>query len=191
MNSSLRHLAGDRKRTVVAASLFAIMVFMWVRIFIGKKPGPAGAAPKPPAQQQPTEGPAREFRFVALPKIPGRNDYINRDFFAARDWEAFRQDSRTPNSNTDTEVHIVSSDHAEEVALRIAQKLRLEAVAWSENPQVLVNDELLSVGDKLSATDGSQTCEFEVLRIYEDAVLIGCNGTQLTLKLAQYLDVRK
>jgi len=191
MNSSLWHVAADRKKTIVAVLLFAIMAFMWLRVLTGRKPRSAGAAPAPQQQPQAGQGANRNIRFVALPKISGRNDYINRDFFAARDWEAFRPDARGQYQTTDTEVHVVSSNHAQEVAIRVAQKLRLEAVAWSEDPQALVNDELLSVGDTLTATDGSQTCKFEVLRIYEDAVLIGCNGTQLTLKLAQYLDVRK
>ena len=151
----------------------------------------AGAAPTPAGTQPAPSQASPNVRFVALPKVLGRNDRIHRDFFAARDWEAFRRAARGQNTDTGTEVHVVSTNHAQEVAIRIAEKLRLEAVAWSETPQVLVNDELLSVGDKLTAKDGSDTCEFEVLRIYEDAVLIGCRGTQLTLKLAQYLDVRK
>jgi len=190
-SSSLRYLAADRKKTVVAFSLFAVMTLMWIRVLTGRKPNSAGAAPAPAGAQQPAAQPDLNVRFVALPKVLGRNDGINRDFFAARDWEAFRRAAREQNANTGTEVHVVSSDHAQEVAIRLAEKLRLEAVLWSENPKAFVNDELLSVGDKLTATDGSDTCEFEVLRIYEDAVLIGCRGTQLTLKLAQYLDVRK
>jgi len=187
----LRYLAADRKKTVVAVCLFVIMALMWIRVLTGKKPDSTGAAPASPEAQQGPSQSSLNVRFVALPKVLGRNDYINRDFFAARDWEAFRQGPRGQNADTGTEVHVVSSDHAQEVAIRVAQKLRLEAVLWSENPQAFVNDELLAVGDKLAATDGSDTCEFEVLRIYEDAVLIGCRGTQLTLKLAQYLDVRK
>ena len=190
-SSSLRYLAADRKKTVVAASLFAIMTLMWIRVLAGKKPASVGAAPSPADPQQTLSPSSLNVRFVPLPTVLGRNDSINRDFFAARDWGAFRQAARGQDAHTGTEVHVVSSDHAQEVAIRVAQKLRLEAVAWSENPQALVNDELLSVGDKLTATEGSDTCEFEVLRIYEDAVLIGCRGTQLTLKLAQYLDVRK
>jgi len=190
-SSSLRYLAADRKKTVVAVCLFAIMSLMWIRVLTGKKPSSTGAAPASPGPQAAPQQSNLNVRFVALPKVLGRNDYINRDFFAARDWDVFRQSSRGQNANTGTEVHVVSSSHAQEVAIRVAQKLRLEAVLWSENPQAFVNDELLAVGDKLAATDGSDTCEFEVLRIDEDAVLIGCRGTQLTLKLAQYLDVRK
>ncbi|MBN2129654.1 MAG: hypothetical protein JW741_09160 [Sedimentisphaerales bacterium] len=190
-SSSLWYLAADRKKTVVAVSLFAIMTLMWIRVLTGKKPHSAGAAPASAGAQGAPTQPNPNVRFVALPTVLGRNDTIDRDFFAARDWEAFRRAARGQTADTGTEVHVVSSDHAQEVAIRIAQKLRLEAVLWSENPQAFVNDELLSVGDKLTAADGSDTCEFEVLRIYEDAVLIGCRGTQLTLRLAQYLDVRK
>jgi hypothetical protein len=190
-NAILGHLAKDRKKTVMAVSLFAIMAVMWVRVLTNKKPAPVAAGPASPDSQQGSTEPALNVRLVELPNLPGRNDYINRDFFAARDWAPFRQDAHAPDSGTETEVHVVSPNHVQEVAVRIAQKLTLEAVLWNKNPHAFVNDQLLGVGDKLTVTDGTDTCEFEVLQIDEDSVLVRCNETQLTLKLTQYLDVRK
>jgi len=65
----------------------------------------------------------------------------------------------------------------------------LEAVLGSGNPQAFINDKLYRIGDRLTLRDGPDTCEFEVLRIREDSVIVGCNGTELTLKLAQHLEV--
>jgi hypothetical protein len=125
-----------------------------------------------------------------LPNLSGRNDYVNRDFFASRDWECFRQNSGSPQ-NPGTEVHATPGDLAQEVAARLGQKLKLEAVLRDGTPRAFINDRLLRLGDRLPVHDGPDTCEFEVLRIYEDSVLVGCNGTQLTLKLVQHLDVTK
>jgi len=188
----LDHSAGDKRKTVFAAALLAIMAVMWFRALTGREPGPAAAAPGAPAEQAGPQKSGPRFTFVDLPSVPGRNDYINRDFFAVRDWECFRQNAAPPRTGTDTEVHIASPNHAQEVAARIAEKLTLEAVLrWGDNPQVFIDDRLLSVGDRFTVRDGPDTCEFEVLGIHEDSVLVGCNGTRLTLKLAQYRKVSK
>lgn len=188
-NRILGRLGTDRKKAVLTVCLIMVMGIMWFRVLTGRKPGPAAAAPPSQDEQQQPQPQSMNLRFIKLPSIPGRNDCINRDFFAGREWEPFRQSFLSQNQGTDTEVHVVSSDHAQEVAIRVAQKLKLEAVLWSGNPQAYVNDELLCVGDTLTAKDGPDTCKFEVLRICEDSVLVGCNGTQLTLKLAQYREM--
>lgn len=69
--------------------------------------------------------------------------------------------------------------------------MKLAAVSLSENPQAFINDQLLRVGDRLTLKEGAKVIEFEVLRIYENSVLVGCEDTQLTLKLAQSLEVNK
>jgi len=186
----LDHLAADKKRTVFAVSLFAIMAFMWFRVLTGHRPGPVAADTRAQQEQSKPQKPPRNIRYLELPNLPGRNDYINRDFFASRDWDCFRQNAASPQS-PGTEVHVNASDRAHEVAARAGQKLKLEAVLKDGNPRAFINDQLLRLGDRLTVRDGPDTCEFEVLRIYEDSVLVGCNGTQLTLKLIQHLDVDK
>ena len=52
----------------------------------------------------------------------------------------------------------------------------------------LINDQLLSVGDKLTVKSGTAIFEVEVLQIYVDSVQVGCDGIQLTLGLAQKLE---
>jgi len=191
----LDRLATDRKRTVLAASLMFLMGFMWFRVLTGQKPGPAAAAPQVPGAPQPSADKPLNARFFTLPDIPGRNDCIHRDFFAGGDWAPFRDSPFADNRETPAQVQVTADDRAQEVTVRIAQTLKLEAVLWSENPQensrAFINDQLLRVGDQLTAKDGTDARKFEVLRIHEDSVLIGCNGARLTLKLAQHLDVRK
>ena len=186
----LDHLAADKKRTAFAVSLLAVMAFMWFRVLTGHQPGPVAADTDVKQQQAKPARSLRNIRFLELPNVPGRNDYINRDFFASRDWECFRQTSASPQ-NPGTEVRVTAPDHAQEVAARLGQKLKLEAVLRDGTPRAFINDQLLRLGDRLPVHDGPDTCEFEVLRIYEDSVLVGCNGTQLTLKLTQHLDVNK
>ncbi len=186
----LDRLAVDKKKTAFAVSLLAIMAFMWFRVLTGHRPGPVAAETRAGQEQSKSEKPPRNIRYHDLPVLPGRNDYINRDFFASRDWECFRQNSAA-SQNPGTKVQIAAPDRAHEVAVRAGQKLKLEAVLKDGNPRAFINDQLLRLGDRFTVRDGPDTCEFEVLRIYEDSVLVGCNGTQLTLKLIQHLDVDK
>ncbi len=179
------------KRIVVACALISIMLFMWARVLIGHRPAAADAAsPSRPAATPPGTGPGK-VTFVELPKTPGRQDSIARDFFAAPEGSFIRRNTADRNTGTDKEVPSVSSYNVQEVIQRVARKLKLEAVLWSESPRAFLNDQLLSVGSKLTVKDGTASFEFEVLQIYMDSVLVGCEDMQLTLKLAQNLEVNQ
>jgi hypothetical protein len=179
------------KTTAVACTLILIMLFMWVRVFIGHRPAAVAAAP-PPRQTEtlPHQGPPK-VKLVELPKLPGRHDSIRRDFFAIKDRTYFRRNTAVGNTGTDREVPIASAHDAQEVIQRVAQTLNLESVLWSESPRAFINDQLLGVGGKLTVKDGAEDFEFEVLQIYVDSVLAECHGIQLTLKLARSLEVVK
>lgn len=170
------------------------MAIMWVRVLLGQKPDSAAAGPEPVQQGATQQEHPAPVCFVELPKRPGRHDSIHRDFFAAQN-RAYFQPNGARRASTDTEVQIVSSGHAREVIQRVAQRLKLEAVLWSEDPredpQVFINDRLLRAGEKLIVRDGADSIEFEVLQIHEGSVLIASGGTRLTLKLAQYFDVNR
>jgi hypothetical protein len=173
------------KKTAVACALVAIMLFMWVRVLIGHRPAAAEAAPPPkPAETSARTGPVA-VTLVELPKSPGRHAAIARDFFVAQDGSYARRNGAGRNTGTEKEVPAVSSTNVEEVIRRAAQTLKLDAVFLRDNPQAFLNDQPLGVGDKLTVKDGTASYEFEVLKIYMDSVLVGCNGIQLTLKLAQ------
>ncbi len=177
------------KKTAVACALVSIMVFMWVRVLIGHRPAAAMSSPRPAATASRT-GPAK-VTFVELPKSPGRHDSIARDFFAASDESFARRKTAGRDTGTEKEVPVVSSHNALEVIQRVARTLKLEAVLWSESPRAFLNDQLLSVGSKLTVKDGTASYEFEVLQIYMDSVLVGCDDMQLTLPLTQSLEVSK
>jgi len=183
----LDHVLIDGKKTVVALGLVGVMAIMWVRVLTGHKPGAAAAADElaPPPATAP-EAPPR-VRFIELPKQPGRHDAVAKDFFTVQDRAGFRLNGETRNPGTDAEVRVSSSDHAQEVIHRVAQKLKLDAVLWGENqaPRAFLNDQLFRVGDKLTVREGTDVVEFEVLRIYENSVLVRSGGIE------QLLEVKK
>jgi hypothetical protein len=190
LNQVLGRVMADRKKSVLAIALVTVMVVMWGRVLTGRKPKPAAATTVPQQEKVSESEPRMKVRFTELPRIEGRNDCISRDFFSAEALTGFRRDDATSRrTSTDPEVRNVSSGPVQEVVAKVAQRLKLEAVLWSENPKAFVNDQLLQVGDTLTLKDGTTSYVFEVLRIQTDSVLVGCSGRQLTLKIAQSHDV--
>jgi hypothetical protein len=185
----LGRLGLSGKKTAVACGLLGIMLFMWVRVFVGHRPAAAGAvAPSAPTAVAPHKGPVK-VKLVELPKLPGRHEAIKEDFFTPKDRAYFRRNAAGRNTGTDKEVPVVSSNYAQEVIQRLTQTMKLEAVLWSESPRAFINDQLLSVGNKVTVKSGADLFEIEVLQIYVDSVLVRCEGIQLTLELAQELEI--
>jgi hypothetical protein len=188
MGRVVERLQMSGKKTVVAGALSLIMLFMWFRVFLGHRP--AAAVPRPaPAASVSGSAPVK-VKLVDLPKVPGRHDTIEREFFAIKDRTYLRRNPAGRDPGTDPEVPVVFSD-GQEVIQRVGQKVKLEAVLWSENPQAFINDQLLRVGGKLSVKDGADVLELEVLQIGVDSVLVRCKGLQLTLELAPDFEVTK
>lgn len=172
----------------MAGGLFLLMLFMWVRVFVGHGPAAATAAPPSASVQSVSHKGPVQVKFVELPRLPGRHDTIKEDFFTTKDRAYFRRSAAGRNARTDQEVPVVSSSYAQEVIQRLTPTVKLEAVLWSESPRAFINDQLLSVGNKLTVKIGTEVFEVEVLQIYVDSVRVGCDGIQLTLGLAQELE---
>lgn len=185
-------LLADGKKTLLACSLVVVMAIMWIRVLIGHKPSAAAAAAAPASQQATAaqDTPATRVRMIEVPRTPGRNDSIAKDCFDMQGRPQFMKSMTAQNTGTDTEVPVVSSPFDQEVK-QVAQTLKLEAVLRNGTPLAFLNDRLVQAGDTFSVERGTKVLEFEVLRIDEDSVLVECNDIQLTLQLAQSLDVRK
>ena len=187
-NGLVGRFAAEKKKTVTALCLIALMVFMWARVLATKAPEAAAAAPRQENVALDIVGSDVELKisFIELPKVAGRNDVITRDFFVVDDWRDFVRDEKGVGIE---EVNVVSKDGNEEVLRRIAEKINLEAIGLDGNPQAFINGKLLSVGDKLLVRDGGKTYEYEVVSIEENAVLIKCGESEITLKLTKVIEV--
>lgn len=183
----LERLAEEKKKSVTALCLIAVMTFMWIRVLTRKTPQGAEAAPG--TEQSSTKNqPNEKYRvsFVELPKVAGRNDVIVRDFFASNGWRHF-VDGQGQKPDGIEEVSIVSTNDNEEVIKRIAKKLKLEATMVSANPIAFINGQVRHIGDKMLVTDGTDTYECEVVNIEDNIVVIKCGEAKITLKLMSVL----
>jgi hypothetical protein len=181
-NGLLGQLAAEKKKTVIALCLIGVMVLMWTRVLGKKTPGSAEATLIQTELSKDT--PESKMSFIELPKVEGRNDILTRDFFASNGWQNFIGD-REGNIE---KVNVVSVDGSEEVARRIAERLKLRAIGLGKKPQVFINDELLSMGDKLLVSDGVNTYECEVTGIEENAVFLRCGEAEIKLGLTQVVE---
>lgn len=171
-NRLFKQLAAEKKKTITASCLIALMVFMWVKVLTKGTPQSAEAATKSQEIDLDTQKENLELKisFIELPNVKGRNDVLTRDFFVI---------------NSSDEVNIVSKDDFKEVVRRVAGKLKLEAIELGENPMAFINDKLLSMGDELLVVDRGNTYECEVIEIVKNTVVVRCGEAQITLKLAQ------
>jgi len=189
-NKLVGRLAAEKKKTVTAVCLIALMVFMWARVLTRKTTETAAAA----LRQGNVDSDILEsdselnISFIELPNVAGRNDVLTRDFFTVNDWRDFIR-GREGDNEDGTKVNVVSKDGNEDLVRRIAEKLKLEAIGLDGNPQAFINNKLLSVGDNLLIREGVNTYECEVVIIKENDVVIKCGGAEITLKLAKVIEV--
>ncbi len=178
-------LGEDKKKSVTALCLIAVMAVMWIRVLTKKTPQGAEANPGPD-QTKNEDAPREEYRvsFVELPKVAGRNDVIGRDFFASNGWQHFVDGQGRKPGDTD-EVSVISKNGNEEVIRRVAKKqLNLEAtMVGSEEDKASINGETLEVGDTLSISDGADTYVCEVTEISDYTVVIQCREAEITLSI--------
>ena len=171
-NRLFSQLAAEKKKTICALCLIAVMVLMWTRLLGKKKLEGAEAAVMSQGVNFKGESNSElKISFIELPKVKGRNDMLTRDFFASGGWGGFTEEG-TKEVNTE----------------RVAEKLKLEAIVLGENPQAFINDKLLSVGDKLLVRDGVNRYECEVVGIEENAVFIRCGEAEIKLKLTEAIE---
>jgi len=190
INRLLAQLTGARKKTVLAFCLIAVMAFMWVRVLSRKAPDAAEASLMTQKENlNDQENSQLKISFIELPKVSGRNDVITRDFFNSARWRGFIKEREEKNLVGYKEVSVTSNDDRQEVLIKIAGKLKLEAIELGENPRAFINSRLLSVGDKLHLKDGLDSYECEVVRIEQDLVLIKCAEVEITLKLMPIVEV--
>jgi hypothetical protein len=186
LNWLLSQLTAEKKKTVVALSLIAVMALMWVRV-LGRRTAEGAEAAM---QQKNIDVPASVMgsdtgrSFIELPVVEGRNDMLTRDFFASNGWRDFARGGEGRNSGA-KEVNVVSKNGNEEVVKRIVARIRLQAILSAGNSQVFINDRLLSVGDKLPIREGNDVFDCEVIEIKENEVSIRFEEARITLRLAR------
>jgi len=170
-------LAAEKKKTITAACLIALMAFMWIRLLADKAPQTADAAAmKRRGQQTKQQSQPVTLTYAELPVVKGRNDVLARDFFTAKDGLL-------------AQAKKIKGNRSEGSFKPIEDKFKLEAIVLGENPRAYINNKLMSVGDRFPASDGVNIYEYEVVAIGENKVVVSCGKEQITLKLSHGIEV--
>ena len=183
-NRLINQLASEKKKTVLAICLIALMAFMWIKVFVKKGPVAAEATSMTePSDSEKENNQEVNVSYVELPKVKGRNDMIVKDFFSSNGWENFIEGNENKFIGTQ-EVEIISDEEKKEIIKKVAEKLKLEATVMGKNALVCINNKVLSVGDKVLIDIGVDQYECEVVKIEENAVSIKCGEAEIILKLS-------
>ncbi len=169
-------LTAQKKKTGITVCLVLVMAFMWVKVLTTNAPDSATAAVVDDAAGQSES--QLKITYVELPVVEGRNDTLVRDFFTVG--KGFLRAGAV--------VDVVADGGSEKMTRRIAEKLKLEAIEFGENPQAFINDELVSEGDKLSVREEATEYEFTVVKIEQSTVFMRCGEAEITLKLAPAIE---
>jgi len=176
-------LAAEKKKSVMAFCLIALMAVLWVRVLTRKSPQSAEAAPVTNGLSlEEKSGSKLQITYRELPKVAGRHDVITRDFFASNGWRDF-VGGKGRNLASIEEVNIISRDVSEEVIRKVAEKLKLGAVMLSNTPLAFINDKVRKIGDTVLINDGVDKYECEVVEIRENTVVMKCREAEIKLKL--------
>ena len=186
MDRFVGRFAAEKKKTVFALCLIAVMGSMWLKVLTGR--GPKSASASYTAVDSTAEGQEQQLKisYIELPRVEGRNDELSRDFFRLSKW----RDLLAGNPTTAQEVDVISEDASEEFGKQIAQKLKLEAIELGAAPRAFINGKLVGVGEKLFVGGKANKYECKVIEIEENKVIIRCRKAQITLKLIQQREVR-
>jgi len=176
LNRLVYQLTANKKKSIIAASLLVLMIFMWVRLLGDGGPRSARAVMSPQADGADLRTAMENLNvvFVELPYIEGRHNALARDFF--------RMDGQFFGAAE--EVSIISTDEGKNEAREVAQGLRLDAISTGQRPEAFINDRLLKVGDAI-VVEGSRSYECEVKSIKANSVIVTYGETEIELKLKQ------
>jgi hypothetical protein len=190
-NRLLGRLVAQKKKAVIASCLIGVMAFMWVKVLFKKTPQAAQATVSAKQAESNSQVNSQlKVSFIELPKVAGRNDVINRDFFDVGNWQEFVRDGEGGKMAIE-EVNIPGEDGDKGIIRTLTEKLKLEAIELGKSARAFISGKLVTVGDKLFVSDVAKMYECEVVGIEGNAVEIRCGKAQVTLKLAQAVKVSR
>ena len=185
----LGHLPAKKAKIIIAAVLMTAMVFMWTKVLLGEKTeSTIGSDAAGNQSAQTNEKPALKISYVQLPAVPGRNDVLTKDIFTTQNWTAFDW-----GNDEDTEnVEIVSpSDDGRQMdennIRQIAERVTVDAISFDQSGriQAFIQDDVVTIGSKLTVEHNGRAYEFIVTEIESEKVVLGWKNCTVTLQMSQ------
>ena len=188
----LGRLPTKKPKLIMAIVLVAVMAFMWAKVILGEKTSTAKGAAMSGAttagMTQSDEQPEIKLEYIKLPVVPGRNDVLTKDIFTPQNWKAFDWGDDDSSEN----VEIVSPDDNgrqmhENNFRQIAERVPVDAISTDQSGKILafIQDNVVSVGGKLTVEHNGYAYEFIVKEIRTEKVVLGWENCTVTLQMSQ------
>ena len=176
-------LPADKKKAIMVSVLVLVLVALWSNVFFKKGPQAAQAQSQQNMMADETEEIKFEISYIDLPSVAGRNDVLKRDFFAPDQFKAIGWGA-SPTDGQNNSINAEDLDQWErQQILQVAKEVKLEAIFAGDNPQVVIDDKLLAVGDEFETVKGGNSYEFEVVQINDNEVVLRCNDVTVNKRI--------
>lgn len=166
---------------IVLLLVFVVTWFMTRKLSSFPKPSPSGAAT---VEEDPSKNPAEPSQESQSPSGQplGLELTIARDFFESpsllkddlRRKEAAREEAKRLKEAKPTSLGGSSLPSEPPPSL---PSLQLQGIFWGEKPQVIINRQVLSIGDKIE--------QVEVVSVTKEGVTLSFNGQEFHLSLEE------
>jgi len=179
------------KKTVMAAGLILLMLFMWVRLLFsgGSDVNDVKGNTIPVTPPVDSSQSVSKLERVELPVIAGRNDVITYDMFSKSRWASSKKNTVIVGSQSVTDV----GAKTQEMKIRqIAKSLELGAIidgVKGASNEAFVDGELVSDGSKLKVRRSGRVYEFTVEAIMRDRVVLKWNEYTIAIKMSEANEV--
>ena len=183
MNRMWRQVTADKKKFGILVTIFAVGLLLWGRlILLEDVPKIATADPNAPAQnngQTPDpQGQATDDSAPLLPPLPSVEVALSEDL--TLDLFTFRHNRYKPLPVKESDDEGVQStqltdDERKRELVEKARSLRLQSVVQGESPAIVINGEVLRVGDSIEG--------FEIVAINNSSAKLTRDGLTFLLKM--------
>ena len=176
-------LPADKKKAIMVSVLVLILAALWSKVLFNKGPQAAQAQSQQDMMADETAEINFEISYIDLPSVRGRNDVLNRDFFAPDQFKAIGWGT-SPADGQNNSIDAEDLDQWErQQILQVAKEVKLEAIFAGDNPQVVIDDKLLSAGDEFETVKDENSYEFEVVKINDNEVVLRCNDVTVNKRI--------
>lgn len=171
-------------KTIVACGLFVMLIFMWVKVFVGGSEGGQEISSALLISEAKAEIKVLKLRRLPLVHVPLRHDKLTADMFAPKVTE-IENDSSEVSIEVEKRVEIKSQKDA---AGKLAKKLGLDAIILGVDKsrhRAFINGKLKVAGDEISIKLNDQIYKVIVVEIFHNKVVLKWNDYTISVRMAQ------
>ncbi|MBW8016373.1 MAG: hypothetical protein FVQ82_09315 [Planctomycetes bacterium] len=176
-------------KTIIAGGLVLMLVFMWIRVFIGGSDSPDEAdASVFAANGGKSHNTVMKLKRLPLPFEFGRHDRLTTDMFASRDMEIGKDGSSKGGKDKDKKIK-----SQKDAAGKLANKLELDAIILGTDKfshKAFINGKLQVAGDKLEVKLNDKKYELVVVEVYHNKVVLKWSEYTITVRMAKLDNVK-